>query len=200
MTLFDSLYKVQKKDLQHAVDVLANAFSGDMMWQKAFKDGNKTRAVLEMVTRFCWKYGDVVSTSENLEGIMTLSSDDKEMSVGRIICSGAIFPIFIIAGDLKKALNIISKIEEAKKSLNMGPYIHLEQIGVSKESQGKGFAGKLLRAVIEKAETESKLIYLETQKEENVSLYEKFGFSTMKTVLLPEPVNMPMWLMLRNNK
>ena len=73
-------------------------------------------------------------------------------------------------------------------------------MGVSQEFQGKGFGGKLLRAVIEKAETERKPIYLETQKEENVNLYEKFRFSVKKKVILPEPLNLPMWLMVRDAK
>lgn len=199
MALFDGLYKVPKKELQDAVDVLADAFSGDVMWQKSFNDEKKTRAVLELMVRFCLKYGDVVATSGNLEGIMTLSSHDKAMSISRIILSGAIFPCFRLAGEVKKALSIIGTIEEAKKSLDLGPCIHLEQIGVSQESQGKGFGGILLKAVIEKAEIERELIYLETQKEENVSLYEKFGFDVVKKVILPEPVNMPLWLMIRNS-
>ena len=61
------------------------------------------------------------------------------------------------------------------------------------------FGGKLLRAVIEKAEIEKVPIYLETQKEANVSLYEKYGFSVKKKVILPEPLNLPMWLMVRNS-
>jgi ribosomal protein S18 acetylase RimI-like enzyme len=73
-------------------------------------------------------------------------------------------------------------------------------MGVSKEYQGKGFGGKLIRAVIEKAETERKPIYLETQKEGNVSLYEKYGFSVKKKIILPEPLNLPMWLMFRDVK
>ena len=56
-----------------------------------------------------------------------------------------------------------------------------------------------MRAVIEKAETERKPVYLETQKEENVSIYEKFGFSVKKKIILPEPLNLPLWLMVRNS-
>ena len=89
-------------------------------------------------------------------------------------------------------------IEEAKKSLNLGPYIHLLIMGVSQEFQGKGFGGQLLRAVIEKAEIEELPIYLETQKEANVSLYEKYGFSVKKQLILPDPLNLPMWLMIRS--
>ncbi|MHA2186102.1 MAG: GNAT family N-acetyltransferase, partial [Promethearchaeota archaeon] len=91
-------------------------------------------------------------------------------------------------------------VEEAKKNLNLGPHIHLLIMGVSQEFQGKGFGGKLLRAIIEKAETEKIPIYLETQKEVNVALYEKFGFSVRKKIILPDPINLPMWLMVRDIK
>ncbi len=90
-------------------------------------------------------------------------------------------------------------IEEEKKNLNLDPYIYLLIIGVSKEFQGKGYGGKLLRAVVEKAEIERKPIYLETQIESNVKLYEKFGFHVVKKINLPE-VNLPMWLMIRDAK
>jgi GNAT superfamily N-acetyltransferase len=95
---------------------------------------------------------------------------------------------------------LINAVEEAKKSLNLAPYIHLLIMGVSQEFQGKGFGGKLLRALIEKAETEKKPIYLETQKEDNINFYEKYGFSVKKKIMLPEPLNLPMWLMLRDVK
>jgi ribosomal protein S18 acetylase RimI-like enzyme len=48
-------------------------------------------------------------------------------------------------------------------------------------------------------ETERKSIYLETQKEANISLYEKYGFSVEKKVMLPDPLNLPMWLMILNS-
>ncbi len=73
-------------------------------------------------------------------------------------------------------------------------------MGVSQQFQGKGYGRKLIRAVIEKAETERKPIYLETQKEGNVSLYEKYGFTVKKKIILPEPLNLPMWLMVRDAK
>ena len=98
-------------------------------------------------------------------------------------------------------MEILSKaVEEAKRSLNLDPHIHLLIMGVSQEFQGNGFGGKLLRALIEKAQTENKSIYLETQKEDNVTFYEKYGFSVKKKIMLPEPLKVPMWLMLRDLK
>ncbi|MFC2068406.1 GNAT family N-acetyltransferase [Chloroflexota bacterium] len=199
MALFDNLYKIQKQDLQNAVNVLTDAFSEESMWKEVFKNEEKNRALTEVMVRFCLKYGNVVSTSENLEGVMAIAPHDKDMTVLRVIRSGAFFLSMKIAKEAKIMKVLNNAIEEAKKSLNLGPYIHLLIMGVSQEFQGKGFGGQLLRAIIEKAEIEKLPIYLETQKEENVNLYEKFGFSVKNKIIIPEPLNLPMWLMVRNS-
>ena len=90
-------------------------------------------------------------------------------------------------------------MEEEKKNLSIGPYIYLPIIGVSQEFQGKGLGGKLLNALIEKAEIERKSIYLETGIETNVTLYEKYGFYVYKKINFPV-LNLPMWLMVRDAK
>ena len=200
MSLISDLYKIQKKDLKNAVNVLDNAFSEDSMWKEVFNDEDKNRALTEVMVRFCLKYGNVFSTSDNLEGVMAIAPHDKDMTALRVIRSGAFSLSMKIKSEAKIMKVLSNAVEEAKKSLNLGPYIYLLIMGVSQEFQGKGFGGKLLRAVIEKAETERKPIYLETQKEENVSLYEKYGFSVKKKINLPEPLNLPMWLMVRDAK
>jgi len=200
MSLISDLYKIQKKDLKNAVNVLTNAFSEDSMWKEVFDDEDKNRVLTEVMVRFCMKYGNVLATSDNLEGVIAIAPHDKDMTTWRIIRSGAFFLSMKIASESKKMKVLSNAIEEAKKSLNLGPYIHLLIMGVSQEFQGKGFGGKLLRALIEKAETERKPIYLETQKEDNINFYEKYGFSVKKKIILPEPLNLPMWLMVREAK
>lgn len=198
MAIFDNLYKIRKQDLQNAVNVLTDAFSEESMWKEVFKNEEKNRALTEVMVRFCFKYGNVVSTSENIEGVMAIAPYDKDMTTWRIIRCGAFFLSMRIAREAKIMQVLTKAVEEAKKSLNLGPYIHLLMMGVSQEFQGKGFGGQLLRAVIEKAEIENLPIYLETQKEANVSLYEKYGFSVEKKVILPDPLNLPMWLMIQS--
>ena len=68
MSLINDLYKIQKKDLKKAVDVLTNAFSEESMWEEVFNDKDKNRALTEVMVRFCLKYGHVLSTSDKLEG------------------------------------------------------------------------------------------------------------------------------------
>jgi ribosomal protein S18 acetylase RimI-like enzyme len=69
-------------------------------------------------------------------------------------------------------------------------------IGVASEFQGQGFGGKLLRALIEESEQVGVSIYLETETEKNVRMYERLGFSLLNQITLPV-LDLPMWEMVR---
>ncbi|MGB5910147.1 MAG: hypothetical protein WBH31_03020, partial [Promethearchaeia archaeon] len=125
MSLISDLYKIKKKNLKNAVNVLTNAFSEDSMWKEVFNDEDKNRALTEVMVRFCLKYGNVLSTSDNLEGVMAIAPYDKDMTALRVIRSGAFFLSMKIASEAKKMKVLSNTIEEAKKSLNLSPYIHL---------------------------------------------------------------------------
>jgi ribosomal protein S18 acetylase RimI-like enzyme len=200
MSSFNDLYKIQKHNLQDAVTVLDNAFSEDSMWKEIFSDEEKNRILTEVMVRFCLTYGSVVSTSDKLEGIMAIAPYGKDMNMASIIRSGAFFLSMKIGKESKKFKVLSDAVEEAKKNLHLDPYIHLLIMGVSQDYQGKGLGGKLVRALIEKSEFENKPIYLETQKEDNVYFYEKYGFAVKTKIILPEPFNLPMWLMVRDVK
>ena len=200
MSLISDLYEIKKKDIKKAANVLANAFYDDPIYNKMEIGEDKRRIISELMIRFSFRYGNVVSTSENLEGVMAITPHDKDMTFLRIIRSGA-FLISMKLVSLQKMMGAVEKaMKEAKKNLNLEPFIYLFIIGVSQEFQGNGFGGKLLRAIVEKAEIERKPMYLETQNEKNVSLYEKYGFHVVKKIDLPDPLNLPMWLMVRDVK
>ena len=201
MSLINDLYKLQKKDIKKAVDVFVSAYSDDPMMEKFMKEEDKRRAQFEVMTRFCLKYGNVFASSDNIEGVMAIVPHDKgDMTPLRVLLSGGFIPSMKLLS-LRKIMEASSKaLEEAKKDLDIGPYIFLFIMAVSQDFQGKGFGGKFLRAIIEKSEIERKPIYLETQNEKNVSLYEHFGFNVFKKINMPDPVNLPMWLMVRDVK
>jgi ribosomal protein S18 acetylase RimI-like enzyme len=75
-------------------------------------------------------------------------------------------------------------------------YLYLMVLGVATEFQGQGFGGKLLRALIEKSEQAGVPIYVETETERNVKMYERFGFRVLKQITLPI-INLPQWEMVR---
>ncbi len=192
---------MQKKDIKKVLNLFLSAYSDDPMFEKFIKEEEKRSAQFEVMLRFCVKYGNVFSSSDNFEGVMAIVPHDKgEMTGWRVFRSGGFFLGMKLASLRKVMEKSFEVMEEAKKDLDIGPYIFLFIMAVSKEFQGKGFGGKFLRAVIEKSEIERKPIYLETQNEKNVSLYEHFGFHVVKKINMPDPVNLPMWLMVRDAK
>ena len=109
----------------------------------------------------------------------------------------------VLAGDenrlqiARKMQPIFRPIELDRKAYIGGkPYIYLQIIGVAPAFQGQGFGGQLLRALIEKSEQAGVSLYLETETEANVSMYEHFGFTVIKEIVLPI-IDLPMWEMTR---
>jgi ribosomal protein S18 acetylase RimI-like enzyme len=120
------------------------------------------------------------------------------MTFWRILRSGALWTGMKIGMQTARKMQpIFRPIEVDRKEIMSGkPYLYLQIIGVAPAFQGQGFAGKLLRALIEKSERTGVALYLETEAEANVSMYEHFGFTVVKEIVLPI-INLPMWEMTR---
>jgi GNAT superfamily N-acetyltransferase len=89
--------------------------------------------------------------------------------------------------------------EDRHEHMVKSNYLYLLIVGVATKLQGKGFGRKLIKAAIEKSEREGLQLYLETETEENVKMYEHFGFRLFKKIMLPI-VDLPMWEMARKPK
>jgi hypothetical protein len=74
------------------------------------------------------------------------------------------------------------------------PHWHLGPVAVERPLQGKGIGSELLREFCRRVDADGRAAYLETDRPENVRLYERFGFRTVRR----EPVlGVPSWFMLR---
>lgn len=200
--IIKTLYKIQKKDIQKASAVLADAFQNDPLWKKIFEGETdikqKFSAFFETPIRYCLKYGDVYSNSENIEGICAwVPGNLSRMTMWRLMRSGAFKSTIKMARLGKKMKPAFKQIEEdRKKNMKGRKFIYLQVIGVAPKFHGQGFGGKLIRALIEKSDREGIPIYLETETENNVKMYERFEFKLIKKITLPD-INLPMWEMIR---
>ena len=197
----DSLYRLQKKDIPQAAAMLVDAFQHDPLWEAVWHDANPRQKLgtFEAPVRYCLKYGEVYASSENLEGVAAWVPDTlADMTFWRMLRSGAIW------SGMKMGANLASKMEplfapielDRKETMRARSYLYLQIIGVAPAFQGQGFGGKLLRALIEKSEQTGMSLYLETETEKNVSMYERFGFQVVKEIVLPI-IDLPMWEMVR---
>ncbi|MFC2013097.1 GNAT family N-acetyltransferase [Chloroflexota bacterium] len=197
------LYRVQKRDITQASEVLANAFQHDPLWNKIFKGEShlekKFPASFESPIRHCLKYGEVYAPSEDLEGILAwVLGKYADMTIWRMIRSGAMGAGMRMGWNVAKQMGSVLKpiAEDRRKHMAGNPYLYLLVFGVATEMQGKGFGKKLIGAAIEKSEREGIQLYLETETEENVKMYEHFGFRLLEKITLPL-VDLPMWEMVR---
>jgi len=201
-----NLHKVNKSEIRQATVVLADAFKEDPLFKVLFgdavKNSYKYTLVAKFMIRYCHKYGDVYASSENFEGIMAITQDEYTyMSLWRMIRSGSIFPFLSIGFKsfmmVASALSPIDGIR--KKHMKNKSYAYLQIIGVASENQGKGYGGKLLKELIAMTDKVKLPIYLETETESNVRLYERFGFKTLEEMNLPV-IYQPIWAMIREVK
>ena len=66
------------------------------------------------------------------------------------------------------------------------PHWFLGPIGVDPMRQGEGFASKLMRPMLDRADAEGLPVFLDTNTEENIALYEHFGFRVKERADMPE--------------
>jgi ribosomal protein S18 acetylase RimI-like enzyme len=76
-----------------------------------------------------------------------------------------------------------------------GPYAQLVVLGVDLLAQGRGLAGSLLRSAIVDWDARGVATYLETSKERNISIYQRYGFEVIDVLSIPNGPNV--WFMWR---
>ena len=200
------LYRVQKRDIVRASKVLADAFQRDPVWNKIYEGESdiekRFRALFEGGVRYCLKYGQVYAPSEDLEGVIGLVPGEyADTTWWRAMRSGTMsVGMRMGLNTAKKVRTVFKPITEDRHEHMAGhTFLYLLVLGVATEMQGKGFGRKLIGAAIEKSEREGLLLYLETSEEENIKMYEHFGFRLLKKITLPI-VDLPMWEMVREPK
>lgn len=197
------LYRVQKTDIKQVSLVWADAFQNDPMWIKIYEDSpditRDLRFAFEVSARHCLKYGDLLAVSPQMEGVIGIVPGEyDDMTPGRIVRSGGITASIRMGfGALKKMIPIFVPVSEDRhKHMEGRTYLYLYIIGVSSSMQGRGYGRKLMEAAIERADKEKLPLYLETESEENVKMYEHFGFRLIQQINLPI-IDVPMWEMVK---
>lgn len=201
----EDLYPIPASYIPASAEILRDAFQKDPLWNALFveysTDIPRMNAFYETPLRFCFKYGQVYANSNNLEGVAAwVPGEYSVMTFRRLLSSGAFLPALKMGYKMSQLMNPVFSLLDKDRSDNMQgiDYLYLMIIGVRTVFQGKGFGGKLIEALISYAIQMGKPIYLETQTEANVRMYEKFGFSTIRQVNIPE-IDLPMWEMVKSD-
>ena len=200
------LYRVQKRDVAQAGKVLADAFQNDPAWSKIFEGVShrekRLGANFEVAIRCGLKYGEVYAPSEALEGVIAwVPGKYADMNAWHLMRSGAMGAMIRIGLQaLKRMAPVYTPVTEfRRKYMAEHEFLYLLVFGVATEMHGKGFGRKLIDAVIEKAEQERLPLLVGAGSEDNVKMYEHFGFRVLEKITLGE-VGLPEWEMVREPK
>jgi ribosomal protein S18 acetylase RimI-like enzyme len=193
-----NLVLLTKAELLRCTELLVDAFWDDPLNLYFIPEGENRRSLfhgyLKFRMRFAFMHGEVYSTSPDLEGIAAWFPPGKsDLTYFRLIRAGGLGLIRLLGlGTISRMNRIASHAAKSRKQHLSEPHWHLFPIAVDPKHQGKGYASALMRPMLERIQGEGLPCFLETQNEENVSLYEHFGFEVIYKETFPE-TELPNW-------
>ncbi|MFX0106578.1 MAG: GNAT family N-acetyltransferase [Candidatus Hodarchaeota archaeon] len=202
MLELNELIRLSDEHIKPASFVLSRAFQNDPILRWQIPDANTRLAKLhhfwELPLHIGIKYGEVYGTSEDLEGIAVWRPPKNlNLSYWKYIINGGLKLPFKFGIKTTKRIMYFQDVNESIRNIYMKrPYWYLGPIGVDPKYQGRGFASILLKPMLRRIDKESLPIWLETNLERNVSLYEHFGFRIIEEIIIPK-TNIVNWFMTR---
>lgn len=198
----NGLMRLEKSDVEAAADMFSRAFYNDPFSLYAFPDERVRDVKLPYMNQFSLyyglRYGLAYTTSERCEGgAIWMPPGKATLSILGFLLSGGITPI--IKMGLKTELKMLPLdkfMEQKHRKLVPYPHWYLALLGVDPQYQKQGYAGKLLRPMLEKLDNENMPCYLETSSEKNCLMYRHFGFEIIDEYVLPK-ADIKLWAMLR---
>ena len=198
----NNLFRLDENQIISTSIILGRAFKDNPLSIYRIPDISerfkKLKFLFEFAIRYGVLFGEVYGTSPNLEGIagwipfekVYQSTEDQIRSGGKKIVSefGMDF--------IKKQYSLQKFLDAIHKRNASFPHLYLYALGVDPRFQSKGYGSYLLKAMFEKVDKTRIPIYLETDKEKNVSFYQKHEFELMEKAPIPN-TDIPVWAMLR---
>jgi ribosomal protein S18 acetylase RimI-like enzyme len=151
------------------------------------------------IIEYTLKNGIVIKNDMNYGAMCLIKPNKTDFSFIDIIKTKCEIPIAIFKIPFSvriKFANIVLKLGKYQNEIIPVPHYYLLCLGVLPNEQGKGIGKSLLKTMIEIVDQEKMPIYLETETEQNISLYEKYGFIDMKTQII-EKYKLGFHLMIR---
>ncbi len=199
---FENLYRLRKNHLNSAAELFSRVFIEDSLAILMFPEKETRKQKLyhyfQFRIKYGLRYGEVYATSSNLEGLAVwVYSDNVAMTNWRNMRAGG-FNLFRTVG--KDAIIRMSKIGDFTSTLHKKhasfPHLYLAPIGVDPKFQGKGYASKLLRPMLNRLDQDKVHCFLETQSRYNVDIYLHYGFEVINKTTIPD-TEIDHWLMER---
>ncbi|MFX1296252.1 MAG: GNAT family N-acetyltransferase [Promethearchaeota archaeon] len=200
----NKLFRLTEDQVKDAGKILSRAFQDNPLFIYLIPDDSERKVKLkyffEYKIRYDVLYGEVYAPSPNLEGIAGwLFSENAYKTLERQIRSGRTKVVSKLGMEFYKKTKYVEEFVDMLHK-RYAPFKHwyLAPLGVDPIFQGKGYAGILLKAMFVRVEQELFPIYLETNTEKNISIYEHYGFQILEDITIPDS-DLRIWAMLKEN-
>jgi len=187
----DQLIRLPRADTAQACEMLSRAFFHDAKMAHLMPEiaarKDRSRHLFEFELRYGMLYGNVYMTSPAVEGVAVwLPSDKAEVTLWRAFRAGGMgLQRHLGKESMDRLMAFSTAIDDLHKKHLPSPHCYLFFIGVDPSYQGQGYAGRLLRPMLNRLDTNKIPCYLNTQNEKNIGLYEHFGFRVIDQLTLP---------------
>lgn len=178
-------------DSGRACAMLSRAFFHDPKMAHLLPDiperKDRSHHLFEFELRYGMIYGSVFTTSPDIEGVAVwLPSDKSEITLWRAFRAGGMALQRNLGKEtLDRLMAFSTAVDDLHKKHISVPHYYLFFIGVDPLYQGKGYAGRLIRPMLDRLDEEKIPCYLTTQNDRNISLYKHFGFRVIGSMTLP---------------
>lgn len=168
---------MKQTDKNHIIDILTQSFYDNKSTNFVIKkDKTKTKRFSTLIKYSIFygeNFGEVFLSDDKTACYITLDSSRKKTTLKSIYWDLRL--IFQCVG-IKNVRKVLKREALIKSNHPEEDFIHLWYIGVAPSEQGKGKGTLLMKAIIKKAKTQNKRIFLETSVERNFGYYEALGF------------------------
>jgi ribosomal protein S18 acetylase RimI-like enzyme len=181
-------------DTQEAVNVLVRAFSiyfeAEKAWIKPIENERRLKVLFGLMLNHFHGIVFVAKKENRIVGVMRI----VEWPLCQMSFLERVRYVLTLSLNMRTSVFKYLKLRsEWYKRDPKEPHWHLVPIGVVPELQGHGIGSQLMNRFCEHVDGEKKGAYLETDRKENVRLYERFGFSIKEEIVVDGQRNWLMW-------
>ena len=185
------LYIVQEKDLDRLAEVAADAYKDYPLhnwFTKGKYDPKASKLIMQISLRTMSEDAVVYADSEEINGFAVwLPFGFTGSKTLPFLANGGMSLILHSGpGIIGRLLTYETYAMNLKKEFTDNYDWYLYNLSIRKDAQGKGIASKLMRPMLQFFDDERMVVYLETNKESNVGLYQHYGFELMKEEQIPK--------------
>ena len=185
------LYLVEKKDLDRLALVAADAYQDYPLhnwFTKGKYDAKASRLLMQVSLKTMTEDAVIYADSEEMNGFAAWLPFGFTGNKALPFLANGGLRLFLHTG-----FGLIGRLQtyetyamNLKKEFTDHYDWYLFNLSIKKEAQGKGIASKLMRPMLNFCDEENMMAYLETNKGQNVGLYQHFGFELMREEQIPK--------------